>query len=120
MTPEQFFSKNMKWLALALLILFLFKSAQSCNRNMGASIKETRYIHIIDSLNTKYNMLEKESTATINELTYELKLAEEKAAAADKRAGAVQSVAEKIRANTTTTVNVRGDLKVDTTETKKK
>ena len=118
-TPEQFFAKNMKWIALALLVLFLFKSAQSCNRNMGSSIKEKQYTHIIDSLNTKYNNLEKQSTATISQLQYELKLQEEKASAADKRAGAVQSVAEKIRANTTTTVNVRG-AELDTAKTIKK
>jgi hypothetical protein len=61
--------------------------------------------------------LEKESTATISQLEYELKLEQEKANAADKRAGAVQSVAEKIRANTTTTVNVRGAA-IDTTKNK--
>jgi len=118
MTPEQFFTKNMKWIALVLLFLLLFKFMQSCNRNMGASIKEKQYTHIIDSLTIKYNVLEKESTATITQLQYELKLAEEKANAADKRAGAVQSVAEKIRANTTTTVNVRG-AEIDTAKIKK-
>jgi hypothetical protein len=119
MTPEQFFTKNMKWIALILFVLFLFKSVQGCTRNMGITMKEKEYTHTIDSLNTRYNNLEKESTATISQLRYELKLQEEKADAADKRAGAVQSVAEKIRANTTTTVNVRG-AQIDTTLNKKK
>ena len=74
---------------------------------------QKEYIHTIDSLNTKYNILEKESTATITQLEYELRLQKEKAGTADQRATAVQSVAEKIRANTTTTVNVRG-AEVDT------
>ena len=118
MTPEEFIKKNLKWITLALLILFLLKSVQSCNRNTTLSIKEKDYTHTIDSLNTKYNVLEKESTATISQLQYELKLQEEKANSANQRAGAVQSVAEKIRANTTTTVNVRG-AEIDTIKTKK-
>lgn len=117
MTPEQFFTKNMKWIALGLLFLFLFKSMQSCNRKTSLSMTQKEYIHTIDSLNIKYNKLEKETTATITQLQYELKLQSERAGEADKRATAVQSVAEKIRANTTTTVNVRGAT-VDTVKRK--
>lgn len=112
MTPEQFFTKNMKWIALILLFLLLFKSIQSCNRNTMKSMSNKQYTHVIDSLNTKYN----ESTATIKQLEFELKLQSEKAGAADQRASAVQSVAEKIRANTT--VNIRGAEK-DTVKNKR-
>lgn len=114
-TPQQFFSKNMKWFALALLFLFLFKSIQSCNRNMGTRSTEKEYKYTIDSLTKKYDILEKESTATIKQLEFELKLEREKATAAEQRATAIQSVAEKIKSNTTTTVNVRG-AQVDTTK----
>ena len=54
---------------------------------------------------------------TNSQLEFELKLQKEKAGEADKRATAVQSVAEKIRANTTTTVNVRG-AQIDTIKRK--
>jgi hypothetical protein len=105
-TPQNFLEKNMRWIALVLLILLMFKFIQGCNRNMGTTIREKQTTHIIDSLNTKYNNLEKESTTTIESLKFELKLQSGKAEEADKRANAVQSVAEKIKANTT--VNVRG------------
>ena len=113
MTPEQLFSKNLKWITLLLLFLFLLKSVQSCNRNMTISIKEKQYTHIVDSLKTQYIELEKINS----QLEFELKLQKEKAGEADKRATAVQSMAEKIRANTTTTVNVRGAT-VDTVKRK--
>jgi len=114
-TPQQFLSKNMKWFALAFLFLFLFKSIQSCNRNMGTRLTEKEYKHTIDSLTKKYDIFEKETTTIIRQLEFELKLEKEKAGEANRRAEAVQSVAEKIRANTT--VNVRG-AEVDTTKRK--
>ena len=114
MTPEQFFSKNLKWITLLLLFLFLLKSVQSCNRNTTISIKEKQYTYVVDSLKKQYVELEKVNS----QLHFELKLQSEKAGEADKRATAVQSVAEKIRANTTTTVNVRG-AEIDTVKNKK-
>lgn len=114
-TPQQFFSKNMKWFTLVFFILFLLKSVQSCNRNMGNRIIEKQYKHTIDSLTKKYDIFEKETTTIIRQLEFELKLEKEKAGEANRRAEAVQSVAEKIRANTT--VNVRG-AEVDTTKRK--
>jgi ATP-dependent exoDNAse (exonuclease V) alpha subunit len=106
MTPEQFFTKNMRWIALCLFLLLCIKSIQSCNRNMSNNIAQKEYIHTIDSLNNKYNTLEKQTIETVSQLKFELKLQSEKAGEANKRADAVQSVAEKIKANTT--VNVRG------------
>ena len=102
MTPEQFFTKNMKWIALILFVLFLFKSVQSCSRGMSTSMSEKEYNHTIDSLQNKIAT----DNAAIEKLKFELKLQSKTAEEADKRATAVQSVAEKIRANTT--VNVRG------------
>jgi len=105
-TPQSFFTKNMKWIALCLFLLLCFKSIQSCNRNMNITIVQKEYTHIIDSLNKKCNELEKETTATINQLQFELRLQSERAGEANKRAEAVQSVAEKMKANTT--INVKG------------
>jgi uncharacterized protein YbjQ (UPF0145 family) len=82
---------------------------------MGTRIIEKEYKHTIDSLTKKYDILEKSSSATIKELQFELKLQTEKAGDADKRAVAVQSVAEKMKANTI--VNVRG-AEIDTVRRK--
>jgi len=117
MTPEQFFSKNLKWIALCLFLLLCFKYIQGCNRQMGYSINKKEYIHTIDSLQNKYLTLEKECNDTTKKLSFELTLAKEKAGEANRRAEAVQSVAEKLKSNTTTTVNVRGAV-VDTSKRK--
>jgi hypothetical protein len=84
---------------------------------MGSRFTEKEYKHAIDSLTKKYNTLDRESSSAIKKLEFELRLQTEKATEADKRASAVQSVAEKIKSNTTTTVNVRG-AEVDTTKRK--
>jgi hypothetical protein len=84
---------------------------------MGRRLSEKEYSHTIDSLIKKYDILEKTSSATISQLQFQLKLESKRAEDADKRADAIQSVAEKIRANTTTTVNVRG-AQIDTVKRK--
>lgn len=118
-TPQQFFNKSTKWFLLAFVLLFLFKSVQSCNRNMKLNITSKQYIHIIDSLENKYNIYYKESQDSIKELNFQLRLATERVEAAENRANAIQNVAEKVRANTTTTVNVRGLEEVKDTSKKK-
>jgi hypothetical protein len=118
-TPTQFFDKNMKWFALVLVLLLVFKSVQSCNRNMRLNMSSGQYVHQIDSLKRDYSNLDREYNDTVKKLNFELKLRDEKAVEANKRADAVQSVAEKIKANTTTTVNVRGAT-IDTINNKKK
>jgi hypothetical protein len=102
MTPEDFFKKNMHWIALVLFLLFCIKSVQSCNRNMNLTAIQKEYKYTVDSLNTKYNKL----NTDYNNLEFELKLQSAKAGEANKRAESIQSVAEKIRANTT--INVKG------------
>jgi hypothetical protein len=108
LTPQQLFERSCKWLLLIFVLLFVFKTVQSCNRNMSKTITDKEYIHTIDSLKKDYSNLEKECNDTTKKLSFELKLEREKALEANKRADAVQSVAEKMRANTT--VNVRGAL----------
>lgn len=58
-TPEQFFTKNMRWFALAFFLLFFFKSVQSCNRNMGTRVTEKKTTYTIDSLTKKADLLER-------------------------------------------------------------
>lgn len=116
-TPTQFFDKNMKWIALALLFLLALKSVQSCNRNMRLNISSGEYIYAIDSLENKYDSYYELTQDSIKKLNFELKLAKEHAKSADDRAQAVQSAVEKLKSNTTTTVVVKGAEEVkDTTK----
>lgn len=105
-TPTEFFSRNCKWFLLVFVILFLFKSVQSCNRNMRLNITSGDYIHTIDSLKKDYSNLERVYKDTVDKLNFELRLAKEKEDAAVERASAVQNAVEKIKSNTT--INVRG------------
>jgi len=109
-TPQEFFKNNIKWIALLFFCLFMLKSVQSCNRNMGLTIKEKQTKHTIDSLEKRIDVLDRENS----QLTFELRIQSERAGEADRRASAIQSVAEKIKSNTTTTVNVRGNVDRDT------
>jgi len=126
-TPQQFFSKNMKWILLVVSILFVVKSVQSCNRNMVITNMNTEIIHLNDSLSATYGTeketlllqlreCEKENT----QLEYEVKLANAAEKSANERADAVQSTAEKTRSNTTSTIVVKGAEEiVDSTKVKK-
>lgn len=111
MTPEQFFTKNMKWIALALLFLFLLKTMQSCNRNMSITIIENKHAvvvdsleNVIDSIKTDYLFLKREYELASEKFNFELRLEQSKADAANQRANAVQSAVEKLKTNTTITV----------------
>ena len=59
-TPKEFFEKNWKWIALIFFCLFLFKSAQSCVRNMNISVSERKTTHTIDSLTKNIDILSRE------------------------------------------------------------
>ena len=108
MDVQQFFRKNLRYIALILLALFFVKSFQSCNRNMTIKKMDKEIVYLNDSLNTMHGT-EKESLILQlsncengkQELEYEVKLANSERDAANKRADAVQSTAEKIRKNTT-------------------
>jgi len=99
-TPQQFFSKNMKWIVLILFILLLFKTIQSCNRETFLDISSKTYIVQIDSLKKQTQIYHD----SIKQLNFNLKIADRLTSAANERANAVQSTAEKIKANTTITV----------------
>lgn len=116
---EKWFNKNLKWIALILVVLFVFKSAQSCSRNMKLSISDKQYIHAIDSLNKRYNAYYELSQDSIKKLNFELELANDRAASSEDKARAVQNAVEKIRSNTTTTVVVKGAEEVKDTVKKK-
>ena len=131
-TPQQFFSKNMKWIVLVLFILFMVKSVQSCNRNMTITQLDTEITHLNDSLSTMYGT-EKETLllqlrgceGDKAQLEYEVKLLKAAKESADRRAAAAESnnksameMAGKIKTNTT--IEVTGvEQVIDSTEVKK-
>ena len=88
-TPQEFFSKNMKWFALALLFLLMIKSVQSSNRKTLLNMGSKQYIEQIDSLKILYDNYYSDSQDSIKKLNFELKLANEQVNAANKRAEAV-------------------------------
>lgn len=126
MTPQEFFTKNMKWIVMILAFLFIVKTIQSCNREMVITTKDNEIIHLQDSLSSMYGTEKEDLLLQLNDckdekvqLEYEVRLANSQRDEANKRADAVQSTAEKTRSNTTSTIVVKGAEKVvDTSEIK--
>lgn len=99
-TPKEFISKNLKWITLGLLLLFMFKFIQSCNRGTEVGIQKAKYEIRVDSL-TKQTQIYQDS---VKQLNFELKIANNSALSANEKAAAVQSAVEKLKSNTTITV----------------
>ena len=104
----EFLKKNLKYIVLILLALFFLKSFQGCNKNMTITKLNKEIVYLNDSLNLMHGT-EKEALLidlkdckdSNRELQYEVKLANAERDAANRRASAIQSTAEKIRENTT-------------------
>jgi len=99
-TPKEFISKNLKWITLGLLLLFMFKFIQSCNRGTEIGIQKANYEIKVDSLTREAKIY----VDSVKQLNFELKIANNKALSADEKAAAVQSAVEKLKSNTTITV----------------
>jgi len=126
MDVPTFFSKNLKWITLIVVALFFIKSFQSCNRNMTIKKMDKEIVHLNDSLSTMFGT-EKETLVLrlmdceddIQRLEYEVKLANSERDAANRRADAVQSTAEKIRDNTTIKIENKSDKDTVSIDNKK-
>jgi len=116
-TPQEFFTRNLKWITLVLVLLLIFKFVQGCNRNMGTNMDQKKYIHEIDSLKKKYNDYYRLSQDSIKELNFQLRFSKEQYKAANERADAIENAVEKIRSNTTITVKGAEEV-VDTNKRK--
>ena len=128
---ERWLKKNLKWITIILLVLFMVKNIQSCNRKMSLRIQEKNLTTNCDSLlQVKDNIINEKNLTIksledvnltqeflIKDLTNELKIAGVKVDEAQRRADAVQRTAEKIRTNTT--IEVKG-VERDTTTIKNK
>jgi len=117
---EKWLKKNLKYITIILLALFLIKNVQSCNRKMTIRIQEKNLTTNCDSLlnlkdkvisskNLEIDSLERENLTKdfiIIDLTNELKIAGVKVDAAERRAEAVQRTAERVKTNTT--IQIKG------------
>ena len=119
MNVETFFKKNLKYIAVILLALFFIKSFQSCNRDMANKRLVKENTQLVDSLSIMHGtekstlMLQLSECEDENQrLEYEVKLANSEKEAANRRANAVQSTAEKIRENTT--IKIENKSETDT------
>jgi len=118
MTAQDFFKKNLRYITIGLFVIFMLKSFQSCNRNMEVKKLTKENTYLVDSLNTMYGtekatllfQLEDCNDAR-KQLEYEVKLANAGKVSANRRADAVQSTAEKVRDNTTTTIKIENKRK---------
>lgn len=117
---EKWLKKNVRYITIILLGLFILKSIQGCNRKMSLSIQEKKFMIEKDSLiNLNKNLkisnefiedsLKLEITARdymIKDFTNDLKIAGVRVDEAQKRADAILRTAEKIKTNTI--IEVRG------------
>lgn len=124
MTPQEFFKKNNKWILLAISVLFVVKSVQSCNRSMTIRTMETEIVNLNDSLSTMFGTEKETLLIQLRDcerenitLQHKVDLANTERDAANKRADAVQSTYEKTRANTTVTIENKSEK--DTVSIKK-
>lgn len=110
---EIWIKKNLRYITIAFIVLFLFKSMQGCSRKMANTKQKKYYTEKIDSLN-KINMKIVDSlnneilvrTFLIKDLSSELKISGIKYDEAQKRADAVQKTVSSIRTNTT--IEIKG------------
>jgi predicted PurR-regulated permease PerM len=107
-TPQEFFSKNLKWITLILFFLFALKSMQSCNRKTLLNMGTSQYIQQIDSIQNEYDKYYTESQDSIKKLNFQIELANERVLSAQQQVESIERAVERIRSNTTTTVVVKG------------
>lgn len=127
---EKWLRKNLKYITIILLALFLVKNIQSCNRKMSIRILEKNLTTECDSLlNDRNQIISSQSIEIdslkseiitrdymIKDLTTDLKIAGVRVDEAQRRADAVQRTAEKVKSNTT--IEIKG-AEQDTSKMKK-
>ena len=124
---EKWLKKNLKYVTIIFIALFLIKTTQSCNRKMSIRVQENQFIEERDSLNTLKSLeiqIKNDEIKILNEeiftrdfmikdLTNDLKIAGVRVNEAQRRADAVQRTAERVKTNTT--IEIRGAVR-DTTQ----
>jgi len=104
----EFITKNLKWITIIFIFLFLFKTCESCNRNSKIKSQAKQLTALCDSTtNAKdsvINLLFKDNQVKaylIKDLYTELKIAGIKIDEAEKRNDAIKETVKNIRTNTT-------------------
>ena len=124
---KSFIDRHIKKIAMGLLVLFLFQGVRGCVKSTGYEMElttqEAKYDSLLNTTESDYARMVRERDDKISELDstldvrddriqyleYELKVAGVKVQAAEDRAKAVQSTAEKVKNNTTTTIKIEAD-----------
>lgn len=112
-SPQDFFEKNSKWIALVLFLFIIVTGISRCNRNMGSKIIEKQNKHTIDSLVKKYDILYnigREKDAKIDKLQAQLEAEKDKSEA-------VLSVA---KMNASKNINITNNIPGNRDTTKRK
>lgn len=127
---EKWLKKNLRYITIILLGLFILKSIQGCNRKMSLSIREKNFMIEKDSLinlnkhlkiSNKFieDSLKLEITTRdfiIKDFINDLKIAGVRVDEAQKRVDAIQRTVEKIKTNTI--IEIRGVEKIERDTTK--
>lgn len=116
MSVENFLKKNTKWVMIILSVLFMFKTIQSCNRNMTIRSVEKRLVKERDSLIGLRDNKIQNLYLVIDSLTTDSRIKGVIANEAERRADAVQKTASSIKTNTTIEVKNSYDKDDDINE----
>jgi hypothetical protein len=110
---ENWIKKNLRYITIAFIALFMIKNVQSCNRKMSLKIQTKNLTEMCDSISSSKDIiidsLNNEILSReflIKDLSTELRIAGVKYDEAQKRADAIQKTASSIRSNTT--IEVKG------------
>ena len=117
---EKWLRRNLKYITLIFLALFLIKTTQSCNRKMALRVVEKNLVAERDSLLNDKDLIINQKNFIIDslesheivqdyyikDLENDLEIAGVRVNAAERRADAVQRTAERVKTNTT--IEIKG------------
>ena len=116
MTVQEFFKKNNKWILLAVSVLFVIKSVQSCNRNMVIQTMDSEIVELNDSLNTILETTEEslllqlqDCKSDVVEARHERDIYKTRAEAAERSENNMRETLRNLKENTTITIENNSD-----------
>lgn len=119
--PKSWFERNIKTLLIVFVVLFLGQSIRGCVNTSSLERTVKRNTAVNDSISAidRKNYVDLQEVLDTSQdenqrLIFELKIAGVRVEEAEKRALAIQSTAEKVKNNNTTTIKIQAD----TTKTK--
>ena len=104
----EWITKNLKWITIVFIVLFLFKTCESCNRGSKINSQSKKLTALCDSTShakdSIINLLYKDNQVKaylIKDLYTELKIAGIKIDESEKRNEAIRETVKNLRTNTT-------------------